>query len=200
MVWMANPAKVVRFRPKRELVKRETAEAIEGQLLLYPDADLPAQPRAAILNALHRVTHPDDTNGIWPGGFTMISREQTAVIWDAIRKLPGSERPEKVRHAFDLILLNLNWNTGEVMLTRDEMAAKMECSPANVSRVMGTLERMGVIRRERRRVEGMQGRGMAVYVINPHVAWNGSLDARKQQAKDVDQPQLKLVQAGTEED
>ena len=39
---------------------------------------------------------------------------------------------------------------------------------------MGTLERMGVIRRERRKVAGMQGRGMAVYSINPHVGWNGS--------------------------
>jgi hypothetical protein len=40
---------------------------------------------------------------------------------------------------------------------------------------------------------------MAVYVVNPHVPWNGSLEARKQEAKDVEQPQLKLVQAGTEE-
>ena len=59
---------------------------------------------------------------------------------------------------------------------------------------MGTLERMGVIRRERRRVEGMQGRGMAVYFINPHVAWNGSLDVRRAEAKDTKAPTLTLME------
>jgi hypothetical protein len=59
---------------------------------------------------------------------------------------------------------------------------------------MGTLEQMGVIRRERRRVEGMQGRGMAVYFINPYVAWNGSLEIRKEEAAQVIQPSLRLVQ------
>jgi len=54
-----------------------------------------------------------------------------------------------------------------------------------------------VIRRERRKIEGMQGRGMAVYFINPHVAWNGSLDARKAQAQDTHPPmQLELLQGG----
>jgi hypothetical protein len=145
---MAELAKLVRFRPKRELVKQETAAAIERQLLLYPPEELPAQARSAVLNALHRAASPNDAEAIWPGGFTMISREQTAVVWDAIRALPSSERPDKVRHAFDLVLLNLNWNTGEVMLTGDEMAAKMGCAPKRVSTVMGTLERMGVVQRE----------------------------------------------------
>ena len=58
---------------------------------------------------------------------------------------------------------------------------------------MGTLERMGVIRRERRKVAGMQGPGTVVYFINPHVAWNGSLEVRKQQAVEVSQPSLQLV-------
>ena len=41
---------------------------------------------------------------------------------------------------------------------------------------MGTLERMGLIKQERRKVEGMRGRGRAVYYINSHVACNGSLE------------------------
>jgi predicted transcriptional regulator len=93
-----------------------------------------------------------------------------------------------VRHAFDLVLLNLNWNTDEVMLTRDEMAQKMLCTSTEVSRVMGTLRRMGVIKQERRKVEGMRGRGMAVYYINPHVACNGSLEIRRQAAQETIPP------------
>jgi predicted transcriptional regulator len=80
------------------------------------------------------------------------------------------------------------------MLTRDEIAAEIGCAAGDVSRVMGTLERMGVIRRERRKVEGMQGRGVAVYSINPHVGWNGSLQVRKEAAEDVKQPSLRLVE------
>ncbi len=188
-------ARVVRLETRRELVKRDTAAKIEGQLLLYPADELPAQARAAVLNALHRVTRPDDTGSIWPGGFTMISRTQTAAIWKAIRALPAEARPGHVRHAFDLVLLNLNQDTGEVMLTRDEIAAEIGCAPGHVSRVMGTLELMGVITRERRRVEGVRGRGMAVYVVNPHVAWNGSLETRKREAAKAAQPSLHLVQA-----
>ena len=62
---------------------------------------------------------------------------------------------------------------------------------------MGTLEKMGVIRRERCKIEGMQGRGLAVYFINPHVAWNGWLDIRKAQAAAPRPPmQLELLQGG----
>ena len=186
-------AKVVRLETRRDLVQRTTAAQIEAQLSLYPTEALPAQARASVLNALHRVTRPDDKESIWPGGFTMISREQTAVIWDAIRALPADARPGHVRHAFDLVLLNLNQDTGEVMLTRDQIAGKIGCAPKNVSTIMGVLERMGVIRRERRRIEGMQGPGVAVYVINPHVAWNGSLEVRKRESQAVDQPSLRLV-------
>ena len=101
-----------------------------------------------------------------------------------------------MRHAFDLVLLNL-WEN-EVMLTRDEFAAEMGCAPKHVSTIMGTLERMGVIRRERRKVPGMQGPGMAVYFVNPHVAWNGSLDIRKEEARKVEQPSLRLVESSGE--
>ena len=126
----------------------------------------------------------------------MLSRTQTAAIWDAIRALPPDDRPNQVRHAFDLVLLNLRQDTGEVLLTRDQLAERIGCAPRSVSTIMGTLERMGVIRRERRRIEGVQGRGIAVYFINPHVAWNGSLDVRKAEAAEVKPPLLILMDGG----
>jgi predicted transcriptional regulator len=109
--------------------------------------------------------------------------------------LPSDDGPNQVRHAFDLV--NLRQDTGEVLLTRDQLAEEIDCAPKNVSTIMGTLEKMGVIRRERRKIEGMQGRGIAVYFINPHVAWNGSLDARNAQAADTWPPmQLELLHGG----
>lgn len=123
----------------------------------------------------------------------MISRKQTKTVWDALCTLPADDRPNHVRRAFDLVMLNFRQDNGEVMLTRDETAAEIGCTPSQVSRIMGKLERMNVIRRERRKIPGMQGPGMVVYFINPHVAWNGSLELRKQEAAEIAQPSLRLV-------
>ena len=195
-------AQVVRLRSKQQRAERDEAAAAAAQLsLLSPELleRLPGSAQQAIsraVGALHRHARPDTEEGLWPGGFTMLSRTQTAAIWDAIRALPPDDRPNQVRHAFDLVLLNLQQDTGEVLLTRDQLAERIGCAPGHVSRVMGTLERMGVIRRERRRIEGVQGRGVAVYFINPHVAWNGSLDARKAEAAEVRPPLLTLMEGG----
>ena len=188
--------KVTRFRSKANLIERDTASTLAEMLRKFPEEQMPAWARAALLNQLQRLTLPDSEQTIWQGGFTMLSRLQTAVVWDAIRELPSSARPNQVRHAFDLVLLNLRQDTGEVMLTRDELAEKIGCHADHVSRIMGTLERMGVVRRERRRIDGMQGRGMAVYFINPHVAWNGSLEIRKEQAAEASPPLLTVMQGG----
>ena len=187
---------VKRFIPKQQRIHAEIAASIEEQLGLFGLEQLPEQPREAILNALHRYTHDSNTEGLWPGGFTMLSRTQTAAIWDAIRALPADDRPGQVRHAFDLALLNLRQDTGEIMLTRDQLAEKIGCASKNVSTIMGTLEQMGVVRRERRKVDGLQGRGMAVYFVNPNVAWNGDLTVRKREAAKQSLPLLKLMQGG----
>lgn len=193
---------VTRLRSKRQQTERDEAAAAAAQLsLLSPEllAQLPGSAQQAISRAVGALQHharPATEEGLWPGGYTMLSRTQTAAIWDAIRALPPDDRPNQVRHAFDLVLLNLRQDTGEVLLTRDQLAERIGCASKNVSTIMGTLERMGVIRRERRRIEGVQGRGVAVYFINPHVAWNGSLDTRKAEAAEVKPPLLTLMEGG----
>lgn len=195
-------AEVVRLRTPQQKIERDTAAGLAEQLRLLPDEllqQLPGSVRLAISRAthgLHKHARPDTEEGLWPGGFTMLSRAQTAAIWDAIRALPADDRPHQVRHAFDLVILNLRQDTGEVMLTRDEIAAKIGCAAKHVSTIMGTLERLGVVRRERRRVEGLQGPGVAVYFVNPHVAWNGSLDVRKAEAAEVKPPLLTVMEGG----
>jgi hypothetical protein len=197
-------AQVVRLRTKQARSEQDTAAGLAEQLRLLPDEllqQLPGGIRHAISKAthgLHRHARPDTEEGLWPGGFTMLSRAQTKAIWDAIRALDPDERPNHVRHAFDLVVLNLRQDTGEVMLSRDELAKEIGCSPDNVSHVMSTLVRLGVITRERQRVEGMRGPGVVVYFVNPHVAWNGSLDVRKAEAAEVSPPMLRLMEGGAD--
>jgi len=143
------------------------------------------------MNALARVT--DAGTGLWGVGYMMIGKEETKVVWDAIRKLPAEDRPPLVRHCFDLVLLNIRKDNGEIMMTRDEMAEEIGCPPREVSRAMGVLWRLGVIERELRKVAGMRGPGMVVWFINPHVAWNGSLAIREKLAIPGQQPSLRLV-------
>ena len=185
-------AQIVRLTTRQQRSGQEEAAQAAEQLSLLSEEllkHLPGEARLAlskITHALQKAARPDTTEGLWPGGFTMLSRMQTAAIWDAIRALPSDDRPNQVRHAFDLVLL-----------TRDQLAEEIDCAPRSVSTIMGTLEKMGVIRRERRKIEGVRGPGMAVYFINPHVAWNGSLDIRKAQAAETRPPmQLELLHGG----
>lgn len=183
------------FQSRRERFTREASGALAAQIGLFPEDQLPAWARAEVLNTLQRLTSPDTERSIWTGGFVMLSQIQVVAVWDAIRALPPSSRPNQVRHAFDLVVTNLRQDNGEVMLTRREFAERIGTSANNVSRVMGTLIRLGVLRREFRRAEAGHAGGV-VWFINPHVAWNGSLAIRQEAAEAVPGPLLVLMDGG----
>lgn len=189
-------ASVTRLVPIRERYTRAEVRSVREALMALPDGALRPAVLAMTLNDLDRRVEPDSEVSIWPGGFVMISREQTAAVWKAIDALPAKDRRQQVHHAFRLVLLNLRPSTGEVDLFRDQFADEMGCSPNHVSAAMSVLERLGVIVRSRRRLEGMRGPGVVVYSINPHVGWNGNLDARRERAGEHAPPLLQLMQGG----
>jgi len=184
---------IYRLVPVKERVPRSKAEAAQAALAAL---DIPAHAREQLRHELYRITEPDHGRSPW-GSYVMLSVQQVGAIWQAIRELAPKERPHEVRHAFDLALLHLRQDTGEIMLTRDEMAQAMKCRPQEVTQALGVLYRLGVILKgERRKVPGLRGRGLQPYFINPHAAWNGALANRAAEAEHQAPPLLALMQGG----
>jgi hypothetical protein len=122
----------------------------------------------------------------------MISPEQCLAVWNAIRKM---DRPDLTRHVFDLVLTHIEPNSGAVTLTREEIARLCETGAEHISRVMSQLETHKVIYRRRLKVAGMRGRGPVRYYLNPHVAWNGKLDVRTEEARQLPLP-FSVIEGG----
>lgn len=165
-------------------------------LAALPLESLPDYEREFVLGRLEEIIDDGSARSGSPWSFTMLNMDQVTYVWDAIRALPPEDRPNQVRHAFDIALAHLRWNGGEITLRRDEIAAKIGCAPRSVSTVMSVLVRIGAITREYRRVEGMSGPGVVVYRINPNVGWRGDQAARSRAVEEAPGPLLTLMEGG----
>lgn len=191
--------KVVQLIVAQERLKRERARQMMDLLAGAPGLDITEGELLIVRRALQRNIEPDRNNSLWRDGYFMLSRGQIALVWDAIRALPPADRPHEVRHAFDLVLVHMAADGDEVDLTRDQMAEKMKTAPENVSRAMTVLVRMGVVERKRVALPGVRGQGIALYTVNPHVGWVGSLEARRDAAAAATPPLLTIMQGGKAE-
>jgi DNA-binding transcriptional ArsR family regulator len=180
----AMAAEIVKLVPVRQKLQANTARRALDLLAGSEDLDLQPWQLVLLRRGLSRIAEPAANTSIWPGGFTMISREVTGAVWDWIRNLEAKDRPSEVRHAFDLVL------------TRDELAERMGIRSDKVSHAMRVLERGGIILAERVKIAGMRGPGVVTWRINPHLAWNGSLQARADAVKTAVPPLLKLMEGG----
>lgn len=188
---------VYRLLPDRPRIKRQEAE---GAAHFLRALGLPRHLQQQIEHALYRSVEPDSLRSPF-GNYVMLSVQQIGAIWDALRKLPPEKRPQEVRHLFDLCILNLRQDTGEILLNRQQLAERMECRPDRVSTAMGILQRLGiVIKGERIKVPGLRGPGLATYFVNPHAAWNGSLEIQKITAKRQQPPLLRLMNGGKDDE
>jgi hypothetical protein len=168
-----------KFIPKAQRIAKAKAEEARQAVL---DLGLPESATEDIMITISR----HETGGVLPAWkFNMISPEQCLAVWNAIREM---DRPDLTRHVFDLVLTHIEPNTGAVTLTREEIAERVRTEPRNVSTVMTQLEQHKVIYRRRLKVAGMRGRGPVRYYLNPHVAWNGKLEVRSEEAKQMPLP------------
>jgi hypothetical protein len=120
----------------------------------------------------------------------MLSPEQNAAVIRWLRQ--HSERPVVALALWGELFTALRRDTGEVVLTRDELAERVGARPDHVSRVMHELASIGAIIIRRERVAGMRGPGRAVYLMNPLVATNLAGAARDRAQGEA--PPLRLVE------
>lgn len=87
--------------------------------------------------------------------------------------------------------------TGAITLTRDQLAELVGITADTESEIMGELEGIGAISRQRQRVAGMRGPGMVRYFMNPHVATHLAGRARDTaQAEAPPGPLLRVMEGG----
>lgn len=181
---------VTGFVPKDEQIAKEKADEFRQYVLAFDG--LSDSLREAVLVDVAR---HENGGRLMNWRFVMLSPAQCLAVWDAIAKLPQEYRPQEVDRVFKIVITHIEVNTGLVTLTREEIGERLKIQPAKVSAAMGVLEELGVISRERVRVAGMRGRGVARYRVNSHVAWHGKLEIRTERAKQEKLP-FEVIEGG----
>jgi hypothetical protein len=176
-------ATVRRLRTKADRLLAEQADALRQLVLEYPA--LPERARGEIVAAIDRQAAAE--NG-WT--FVMLSPSQNKVVQRWL--LENSKRPQKATMLWVELFDHLRRDTGEIMLTRDELAGLIGEHPNNVSEIMRELASIGAIIIHRERVAGMRGPGRVIYFMNPKVATNLTGAARDRAQAET--PGLRLVE------
>ena len=99
--------------------------------------------------------------------FVMLSPAENAAVVDWLAQ--NSKRPFVALRLWAKLFDNLRTDTGEIILTRDELAERVGCKVADVSEIMSELESITAISRRRERVAGMRGPGLVRYFMNPRI-------------------------------
>jgi CRP-like cAMP-binding protein len=178
-------AQIARLRTKADRLRSDTAAQLRQLVLQYPG--LPERARGEIIGTIDRQTASEAG---WT--FVMLSPEQNAAVMRWLRQ--HSRQPTMALALWGELFTALRRDTGEVMLTRDELAERVGTSADEISRVMGELASIGAIIVHREKVAGMRGPGRAVYLMNPNVATNLTGAARDRAQAEA--PSLMLVEGG----
>ena len=123
--------------------------------------------------------------GEW--GFTMISTAQQAAVLDWLEA--NSKRPMKAMKLWGHLLANLDRETGEIVATRQDLAARVGMEPPDLSKVMTELASINAVRREKK------GRNVR-YFLNPNIATHLPSAALRAKAREEAGPLLKLMEGG----
>lgn len=181
-------AKVRRLLSKPDRLRAEQATRLRQALLPFED-EMPHAVRELVTHIARQTA----SEAGWT--FAMISPEQHNAVTEWV--LGHSNRPLKALHLWSVLFTALDRETGEIMLTRDQLAERVGETPDNVSEIMGELEGIGAVIRHRQRVPGMRGPGRVRYFMNPVVGTHlAGAERDKVQAEAPPGPLLRVMQGG----
>jgi hypothetical protein len=178
-------ATLVKLRTREDRLREDQAAQVRQMILDLPG--LPARATGEIIAAIDRQTV---SKSGWT--FVMLAPAQNAAVVRWI--MANCSSPMKAASVWAECFTMLRMDTGEIMLTRDELADRVVIPSDEISRIMGELESCGAIIRRREKVPGMRGRGVAKYFMNPNVATHLSGAARD--AAQATAPLLQLMDGG----
>ena len=175
-------ARLHRLTPKPARLRSEQAAKVR-QAVLELDFD-PEAIRPVLLSI--------DRNTAASRGWTfvMLSPSQNAAVVGWLRH--HSKRPGVAIHLWAELLTGLRIDTGQVLLTRTQLAERVGVPPRSVSEILTELEDIGAISRRRQPTPGVRGKGSLEIFINPNVATHLTGTAR-----DTAQAEAKPVEAQT---
>lgn len=175
-----------RLFTRRDRITEEDGQKLREMVTAYPG--LPERLRSELITEIDRRTA--SKNG-WT--FVMLSPEQNAQVVDWLTD--NSTRPQVAVKLWAKLFTALRTDTGEIVMTRDELADQLGIASDHVSRIMGELVKIGAITRKRERVAGMRGPGLVKYFMNPRIGTKLSGSARDK-AQEEAPPLLVLMQGG----
>jgi hypothetical protein len=171
-------ARIVKLNTRRQRLRAEQAAHLRQLVIEFEGLDTDAAGR--IVAAIDRETAAQRE---WP--FVMISPAQNAFVVEQLTTL--SVRPQMAARLWAKLFLHLRLDTGEIVASREELAAEVGAKPNHVSEIMGELVRMRAVMREQ---EGRRVR----WFLNPLVG-TGMSGAVRDKAQ-ATAPQLRALEGG----
>jgi hypothetical protein len=158
--------------------QQKEAEQLEFQLrkVVPPDT-------AAHIAMAYASLEPDPNAENWT--FVMISPAQNSAVVKWL--LENSQRRNEAVQLWALLFTALRSDTGEILLTRAQMAERAGASLQNVSRIMTELSSIGAIRREK------DGRTVR-YFMNAGIATHMATASARAEARKKSGPLLVLME------
>lgn len=119
--------------------------------------------------------------------FAMISPTQNFAVIEWLRQF--SKRPQVAVSIWGLLLTALRPDTGEILLSRTQIAERVGIAPKHASEVISELAGINAVRREK---EGRRVR----YFLNPNIATHIPGPEARKAAREAAGPLLVLMEGG----
>lgn len=178
--------KIVELQTRPDRLRRDQESALREALLPFEDDDMPGGIVRELLTVIDRRSA---SRNKWT--FVMLSPDQNVAVIEFIAKV--SDRPILALRVWGLCFKHLRNDTGEIMLSRNEMAELVDTHPDHITRVMRELAGFGAVTMRYQKVKGLRGPGVVRYFMNPRVATHLG-GAERDKAQDEAPPLLRLIE------